>query len=251
MFVTPLVLSVTALYAPITPKSVTLRYKFHVGEVLKYKTSMSMNMKMNINGMDQPMKISIPTSVSMKVTGVAKDGTGKILTKVTTSAMGHSQAGSATMSISPTGHVSNIQAQGLGAGNPKTNGAVGSTQVFSTLPPNAVTVGSGWDSSVSFGSMSANQLSVHNVVEKISQEGGSTVVTYKSSGNVDVSKMSALFGAGKGVTGTIKVLMHVAFDVTQGAIKSSIGGATMSMNVPQGGKNNHISGTIEIDMVRQ
>lgn len=248
MLFSNLIVSVCALNST-AASPIALRYKFHVGEVLSYQTTTSIDMLQQ--GSSTPFKFSIPSSTRMQVKSIAHDGTATLVMETTTgSIMGaKKQAKPMTMSmkLSPTGQMSGFQANDLPSGSSRIPSSVPALQVLKTLPQQAITVGSHWDSSTKMAMM--GDVTVHNVVDKISSVGGSTIVTFHTSASADLSKLGGMMGgAPKDMEGSVSFGGETNFNATRGYFENSSISAKVMMSGSQNGQRIHVTGTITFGM---
>ncbi len=250
MLLSNLIVSACALNS-VAASPVTLRYKFHVGEVISYKSNVSMDLQTSGQGSNVPLKFSLPSSTTMKIKSVGADGTATLVMESTMGAMAgaskQAKPMTVTMKLSPTGQMSGMQMNGTSQSSSKLASSLPSLQVMKALPQQPINVGSHWDSTTNMAML--GDITIHNVVDKITSAGGSTIVTFHTNGSADLAKLAGALGGGaKDVTGSITFGGQTNFNATRGFYEDSTIHAKMSMSGTAQGKAMHVSGTITFDM---
>ena len=230
-----------------------MRYKFRPGVSHSYHFDMTMNMKISMGAKSSPVNMGMSAIMKQVVKSVARDGTatvemvpGKMNTtyngKAMNSPMG--QQKSVSLQISPTGHMSGMQMQGM---NPMAGG-LQNFQAVSVLPDKPVSIGSHWNSAGNFGGAS---FTADNTLVSIDRSGGHVYANVKTKGSGDLSKIGSAMGS-SGMKGQVFVRGSYVFDVTSGLLKSMSEDVKLSMAMSMGNsgqaRNIGSSGTANISM---
>jgi hypothetical protein len=242
------VFAVIALSAVAGAQSVSLRYKFRVGDVHTYTSNMAMDMKMNVGGRAMPTNTNMKMTMTQRVTSVGRDGTGTIQSSMqvlngTVNGRSNPSFESAngktfTIKMSPVGKVSGMSGSALKSMQQE-GFDPSEMELGSAFPEGPVHIGSHWTKSTTIPKL--GPINLHYTLVGLQSNGHSQMATIRATGLIDLGKMtSAMAGQalqGMHMNGSENMSMTIKFNVTAGLMQemSMDGKMLMNMSMPSSG----------------